>query len=202
MLFYLQVSCYRTIYFDKLNELASARIKLIKENFGTFNKWDDNDAMLKKLLEGAKERVLNNDECLIREQQAQPCIYLLISGKLRVERKVSVESVNYWPVDFSKNWVEKKVTSNVLFKISEILPMMMFGEHECIYEKANPVQIVAAAPCTKLIMIMQKDLKKGKKRTINKYLVENNLCVFLSYFSAQRERNRKNVDNGAGCVPQ
>ena len=87
----------------------------------------------------AKERVLNVDECLIREQQEQPYIYLLVNGKLRVERKVKDESRNFWPDDANNNWVEKKVTSNVLFKISEILPMKMFGERECIYQYANPV---------------------------------------------------------------
>ena len=87
----------------------------------------------------AKERVLNNDECLIREKQAQPYIYLLVSGKLRVERLVKVESRNYWPEHVNCSWIEKKVTSDVLFKISDIVPFKMFGERECIYEYANPV---------------------------------------------------------------
>ena len=66
----------------------------------------------------------------IMESGAKGC-EVVVSGKLRVERKVKVESNNYWP-DTDQCWVEKKVASNVLFKISEILPMQMFGERDCI----------------------------------------------------------------------
>lgn len=86
-----------------------------------------------------KERILNKDEYLIREKQGQPYIYLLLEGQLRVERRVTDETMNYWPKDKSSNWVEKKVTSNVLFKIMDLLPYKMFGERQCIYEHANPV---------------------------------------------------------------
>ena len=137
MLFYLTKPAYVQIFIDKLNEMQNARLKLVSENFSPFNSWEE--TRLKNLLMNARERVLNADECLIREQQAQPYIYLLVSGKLRVERKVKVESLNYWPDAATKDWVEKKVTSDVLFKVSEILPMKMFGERECIYEYANPV---------------------------------------------------------------
>ena len=65
----------------------------------------------------SKERILNNDECLMREEQHQSYIYLLTHGKVRVERHVEVESFNYWPEDYNKSWVQKKVISNVLFKI-------------------------------------------------------------------------------------
>lgn len=37
---------------------------------------------------------------------------------------------------------------------------MMFGEKECIYEQSQPVQIVAAAPNTRLVLISRKDLVK------------------------------------------
>lgn len=89
-------------------------------------------------------------------------MYILVSGKLRVERKVNVESINYWPDDCNKTWIEKKVSKNVLFKIMDITPLEMFGERECIYEFANPVQIVAAAPNTRLVLIHRKDLMKSK----------------------------------------
>ena len=77
------------------------------------------------------------------------------------------------------NWVEKKVTSKVLFKIGDILPMKMFGERECIYEHASPVQMVAAAPKTKLIMINRKDLMKSKyqKRISDRRM----FTIFASY---------------------
>jgi len=45
-----------------------------------------------------------------------------VQGKVRVERRVQVESLNYWPVDRNTNWVEKKVTSNVMFKICDLVP--------------------------------------------------------------------------------
>ena len=36
----------------------------------------------------SKERILNSDEYLIREGQGQSYVYMLMSGKLRVERQV------------------------------------------------------------------------------------------------------------------
>ena len=163
-LFFLPKSAYIHIYIDTLNELAVKRHDLIKTNFQPFCLWED--SRLKNLLIGAKERILRINECLVREEQAQPYIYLLISGKLRYEKKVSVESVNYWPEDMNTNWIEKKVTSNVLFKIADILPMKMFGERESIYEQASPVQIVSAMDNTRLVMISRKDMMKSKSFTL------------------------------------
>ena len=94
-IFYLMKSNYLQIYIDKLNDVNNNRLKVIRENYIPFNSWSEN--RLKNLFINAKERVMNNDECLIRERQEQPYIYMLISGKLRVERHVQVESCNYWP---------------------------------------------------------------------------------------------------------
>lgn len=51
------------------------------------------------------------------------------------------------------SWMQKKVTSNVLFKIRDMEPFKMFGEKECLNGKPNPVQIVAAAPNTRLVLL-------------------------------------------------
>jgi len=67
----------------------------VRENFSPFNTWDE--SRLKNLLVMAKDRILNVDECLVRENQEQSYIYLLTQGKVRVERQVEVESNNYWP---------------------------------------------------------------------------------------------------------
>lgn len=64
--FTLKKSSYVQIYIDRLNEMATWRHKLLKENYSPFNVWDDN--RLKNMLLGAKERVLNVEECLLREQ--------------------------------------------------------------------------------------------------------------------------------------
>ena len=53
---------------------------------------------------------------------------MLLSGTLRVEKQVTDESLNYWPTDNNSMWLEKKVTSNVLFKIMDLKPFKMFGE--------------------------------------------------------------------------
>jgi len=48
-----------------------------------------------------------------------------------------------------------------MFKIQDVLPYKMFGEKECIYEtNRNEVQIIAAAPNTRLVMLHRKDLWK------------------------------------------
>ena len=128
-LFYLSQAAYNQAFREKFNEFETKRLNIVKEHFVPFREWEDQ--RLRNLINCAKDRLLCNDECLIREQQAQSDVYMLVSGKLRVERKVKVESNNYWP-DTDQCWVEKKVASNVLFKISEILPMQMFGERDCI----------------------------------------------------------------------
>ena len=66
MLFYLTKPAYVQIFIDKLNEMQNARLKLVSDNFSPFNSWEE--TRLKNLLMSAKERVLNADECLIREQ--------------------------------------------------------------------------------------------------------------------------------------
>jgi len=119
------------IFNDKINKIRMHQQIEVKEHFAPFNIWEDQ--RLRSLMLEAKQRILNNEECLIREKQAQPFVYLLLEGKLRVERMVSIESLNYWPQDTNKTWVEKKVTSNVLFKIMDLEPHKMFGERECIY---------------------------------------------------------------------
>lgn len=122
---------------DKLNRTRRHTMKIVKENFSPFNNWED--SRLKVLMLDVKERILNKDEVLIREKQSQPYIYMLLEGTLRVEKQVINESLNYWPKDKQKSWVEKKLTSNVLFKIMDINPFKMFGERQCIYEHTNPV---------------------------------------------------------------
>ena len=59
---------------------------------------------LKNLLLSARDRVLNNNEYLLKEGQSQNYLYMLMSGKLRVERQVQVESLNYWPEDTQTTW--------------------------------------------------------------------------------------------------
>ena len=85
------------VYIDKLSEMYKDRLDIVRKNFQPFNTWDE--SRLKNLLQVSKERILNNDECLVREEQDQSYIYLLVQGKIRVERIVQVESVNYWPQD-------------------------------------------------------------------------------------------------------
>jgi CRP-like cAMP-binding protein len=44
-----------------------------------------------------KERILYKDEVLFRDGTKADYIYFLLKGKLRVEKEVDVEAVNYWP---------------------------------------------------------------------------------------------------------
>jgi len=66
--FFLSKRAYLHMFIDKLNELNSQRLRLVRDNFSPFNMWDE--TRLKNLLVMAKERVLNVDECLVREEQA------------------------------------------------------------------------------------------------------------------------------------
>ena len=63
-----------------------------------------------------KERILDKDECLCREGQALNFVYLLVKGRLRIEKEIDVNDKNYWPTD-KHSWCEKKIVSHVLFKI-------------------------------------------------------------------------------------
>ena len=67
--FYLLKSSYMSIYIDKLNDLNKHRFEMVKneKNFSPFHEWDE--SRLKNLLMLAKERILNNDEILVREDQ-------------------------------------------------------------------------------------------------------------------------------------
>ena len=57
------------IYIDKLNELNRHRYEIVKNEkcFSPFHEWEE--SRLKNLLLLAKERILNNDEILVRENQ-------------------------------------------------------------------------------------------------------------------------------------
>ena len=68
-LFCLSKSAYMQIYIDKLNELNRHRYDIVKNEkcFSPFHEWEE--SRLKNLLLLAKERILNNDEILVRENQ-------------------------------------------------------------------------------------------------------------------------------------
>ena len=46
-----------------------------------------------------KERILDKGECVCREGQALNFVYLLVKGKLRIEKEIDVNDKNYWPID-------------------------------------------------------------------------------------------------------
>lgn len=52
---------------------------------------------MKSLVIEVKERVLNKDECLFRDGTSADYMYLLVKGRLRVEKEVDVSAVNHWP---------------------------------------------------------------------------------------------------------
>ena len=91
--------------------------------------WEYNK--LKTFLGDSRVRVLNKDECLCRENLYANYICLLIEGSIRVEKKVFVESMNYWPQK-NEEWVQKNIPSHILFKVSEIEAYKMFSERICI----------------------------------------------------------------------
>ena len=64
--------------------LHNQRFKTVYEEFPAFKLWKEAD--LKNMIISSKERVLNNDECLMREEQSQNYVYLLLKGKVRIER--------------------------------------------------------------------------------------------------------------------
>ena len=108
-----------------------------------------------------KERILSLGECLFRDRQMAHSTYMLISGKLRVEKTVPTETQNYWPLDHDE-WGRKLVKSRVLFRIQEVVPYCFVGERECLEERAMPVQVVADEDNTRLLIIPRKIMTAGR----------------------------------------
>lgn len=87
-----------------------------------------------------KERVLAKDEVVFCDGTQADYIYLLVKGRLRVEKEVEVSSVNHWPEDVQVDnqllkktqWTERKIQNHVLYKVNEIEPFSLIGEKECI----------------------------------------------------------------------
>ena len=128
--FYMSHHTYMQIYIDKLNQLRENRMKEVAANFQIFAEWEYQ--RLKNLLFEVKERILDKGECLCRESQELNFIFLLVKGKLRVEKEIDINDKNYWPTG-NHSWCEKKIVSHVLFKIQEMTPYTTFGERECLY---------------------------------------------------------------------
>lgn len=63
-----------------------------------------------------KERLLEKDECLIRESTASNYVYFLIEGKLKVEKEVVVKYKNRWPVK-TDEWAARPVKDRVLYLV-------------------------------------------------------------------------------------
>ena len=113
-LFILNASTYVQVYQEKLLRLRDKRQRIVAEKFAPFNTWIDE--RLKNFITEAKVRILNKDEILCRENCWQNYTYLLVEGKVRVEKTVFVEQMNYWPKKHEE-WVQKTIRSQVLFKI-------------------------------------------------------------------------------------
>jgi hypothetical protein len=86
----------------------------------------------------AKERILKKDEVLFRDETSANYFYFLLKGRVRVEKVVDVNSINYWPKT-SKSWCERTIKNHVLYKIQDIEAFTMFGETECVDNKPWPV---------------------------------------------------------------
>jgi hypothetical protein len=56
--------------------------------------------------------VLNKDECLFRDDTSADYMYLLVKGRLRVEKEVDVSAANHWPLkepEKELKWVERRI---------------------------------------------------------------------------------------------
>ena len=93
---------------------------------------------------------MEEGEFLFKDGTPANFIYFLFEGKLRVEKEVLVQSVNYWPKERS-SWCERMIQNKVLYKIRDIEPLRVIGEKEVAYDKPWPVQIVGAAHTTVLL---------------------------------------------------
>ncbi len=85
-----------------------------------------------------KERVLAKNEVVFCDGTPADYVYLLIKGRLRVEKEVEVSSVNHWP-EKNASWTERKIKNLVRYKVSEIEPFTLIGEKECIKNLRWPV---------------------------------------------------------------
>ena len=94
-----------------------------------FQDWDY--TQLRNLCAEAKDRILQEGECLFRDGTQANYVYMLLEGKLRVEKEVLVSAINYWPLDRA-NWCERTIKNKVLFKIRDIEPMTFLGEQETV----------------------------------------------------------------------
>ena len=87
---------------------------LLPKHFMTFVTWDF--TRLRPFAVELKERVLEKDECLVRESTASNYLYFLIEGKLKVEKEVIVKYQNRWPMK-ADDWHTRAVKDRVLYQI-------------------------------------------------------------------------------------
>ena len=114
----------------------------------------------------AKDRVLQEGEFLFKDGTTAHYMYFLLEGALRIEKEVFVSSKNYWPID-GQNWAERMVNSKVLYKVRDIFPHTLIGEHEVVNGSIWPVQAVGSGPKTRLLMISRKDTMRSKSLAVS-----------------------------------
>jgi len=111
-------------------------VDICETNFHAFSGWGR--SRVESVIKESKERILQEDECLFRDQQLAHSVYLLISGRIRIEKTVQTEVQNYWPTNHD-SWSKKLVKTRVLFRIEDLAPYCFIGERECLKVLPMPV---------------------------------------------------------------
>ena len=62
---------------------------ICSDNFIAFSGWGR--TRVESVIKETKERILQEGECLFRDQQLAHSVYLLLSGRIRIEKTVQTE---------------------------------------------------------------------------------------------------------------